>query len=188
VAELRTYAGVEGDRRRTDRRTQLLAAGLELLGAPGGELTVRGACRVAGVATRYFYESFADRDALAAAVFDQVVDEIARTTAAVVDSTARPGPDRVRAGVATIVGIVADDPRKGRVLFHPELAARRSGSAHLFVRLFTERQPGPDDVVGAFVVGGLSQVVGSWLAGEVRAPRADLVDRCTALLLAAGRV
>ena len=47
-------------------------------------LTVRGACKPAGLAARYFYESFADRDALAAAVSDKVVAEIAQTTLAAV--------------------------------------------------------------------------------------------------------
>lgn len=40
-----------------------MCAGLELLGSTvdPAELTVRGVCQEAGVATRYFYESFPTR-------------------------------------------------------------------------------------------------------------------------------
>jgi AcrR family transcriptional regulator len=187
VSDLRTYGGVDGDRRRADRRTQLVGAGLELLGTPGGDLTVRAACRGAGLATRYFYESFADRDALATAVYDAVVDEVARAAAGAVDGAQGPHEAQVRAGVEAIVGVVVDDPRKGRVLFGPAQAARHAETARLFVRLFVERRPDPDDLLGAFAVGGLARVLGSWTAGDLPVDRAHLVDRCTALLVAVQR-
>ena len=68
------------------RRRRLLDAGLDLLGgrADPSELTVRAICRQAGLAARYFYESFADKDDLVAAVFDWVIAEIAATTQAAV--------------------------------------------------------------------------------------------------------
>lgn len=185
---LRTYGGVNGAQRRADRRSQLLTAALELLGSPGGELTVRGVCRSAGVATRYFYESFADRDALAAAVYDEVVAEVGAAAAAAVDHPGVPHVERVRAGVAAIVAVLADDPRKGRVLFGPEHAARHDETVRLFVRLFVERQRGPDDLVATFAVGGLGQVLGAWLAGDLDIPREHVVQRCAALLVAVQRV
>lgn len=185
MSTLRTYGGVDGDRRRADRRTQLVAAGLDLLGTPGGELSVRAVCRAAGLATRYFYESFDDRDALADAVFDSVVDKVARAAAGAVDG-ARDA-DRVRAGVEAIVGVVVDDPRKGRVLFDPGQAARHAETARLFVRLFVERRQDSDDLLGVFAVGGLGRVLGAWTAGDLVADRAQLVARCTALLAAVQR-
>jgi AcrR family transcriptional regulator len=85
---LRTYGGVAGGERQAGRRAQLIEAGLRLLGAAGGprDLTVRGVCREAGLAARYFYENFADRDALALAVYDDVVQDIAATTLDAVQS------------------------------------------------------------------------------------------------------
>ena len=61
----RPYRGVEAADRLATRRSKLLGAGLDLLGADrqdAAELTVRGICRRAGLAARYFYESFADKD------------------------------------------------------------------------------------------------------------------------------
>ena len=67
----RPYAGVGAADRLAGRRTRLLHAGLELLGGniDPAELTVRGVCQEAGVATRYFYESFPDKDEFIRGVF-----------------------------------------------------------------------------------------------------------------------
>src|ERR1700677_1447709 len=77
----RPYGGVDAADRLATRRARLLEAGLDLLGGgDAAELTVRGVCRQAGVAARYFYESFADKDELVGAVFDWVVADLAATT------------------------------------------------------------------------------------------------------------
>src|ERR1700744_499496 len=59
----RPYGGVGAADRLATRRTRLLKAGLDLLGGDdAAELTVRGVCRLAGVAGRYFYESFTEKN------------------------------------------------------------------------------------------------------------------------------
>ena len=74
MTQARPYAGVDAADRLAGRRTRLLQAGLELMGRSvmPSELTVRGVCHEAGVATRYFYESFLDKDEFVGAVFDWV--------------------------------------------------------------------------------------------------------------------
>src|SRR6478752_3458114 len=89
MAQVRPYRGVEAAQRLADRRRQFIEAGLDLIGAPAEngalpELTVRAACRQAGVATRYFYEAFTDKDQFVGAVFDTVIAELAATTQAAV--------------------------------------------------------------------------------------------------------
>src|SRR5579872_7202432 len=69
----RRWRGVEPDARQAARRQRLLDAAFELLGTEGlTATTVRGVCARAGLHTRYFYESFADVDALVVALFDQL--------------------------------------------------------------------------------------------------------------------
>lgn len=51
-------------------------------------MTMRGACARAGLADRYFYESFADREALLVAIAESVRDE---TIAVILNSGAAPG-------------------------------------------------------------------------------------------------
>jgi AcrR family transcriptional regulator len=188
---LRVYGGVDGDQRRAERRAQLIDAGLDLLGAAdGGKLTVRGACQRAGVVARYFYESFADRDELAGAVYDHVVEQVARASVDSVDSVRRrdPGerPDlraRAEAGLTTLVDVIASDPRKGRVLFDAELsdpliARRRRQSTRFFVELLAA-----EALTHTFLVGGMAEVLAAWLDGHPPVGRAEVVAHCTALFV-----
>ncbi|WP_199434098.1 TetR/AcrR family transcriptional regulator [Qaidamihabitans albus] len=191
---LRTYGGVAGSDRTAERRAQLVEAGLELLGAAEGEpnLSVRGVCRRSGLATRYFYESFADRDTLVAAVYDHVVQGLAAATLEAAEVAPHEARAKVRAGLSALVRHVTEDPRRGRLLFSPALggsvlAAKRVESSRLFVRLLglqAREFYGVDDSarlnVGAeLLVGGLAQVLTSWLSGELALSETEIVEQCT---------
>lgn len=191
---LRTYGGVAGADRTAERRAQLIEAGLELLGAAEGEpnLSVRGVCRQSGLATRYFYESFADRDALVAAVHEHVVQGLAAATLAAVESAPHEARAKVRAGLGRLVRYVAEDPRRGRLLFSPALggsvlAARRAESTRLFVRLLglqAREFYGIEDsarlsVLSELLVGGLAQVLTAWLSGALSLDEEEIVEQCT---------
>lgn len=190
----RPYRGVQAAERLAQRRERLLAAGLDLLGARDlTELTVRGICRRAGVASRYFYESFTDKDEFVAAVFDWVVNDLATSTQAAVD--AAPYAEQTRAGMAHLVAAIAGDARVGRMLFSTRLTnallvRKRAESSALFAMLSGRhvqnvlQVPGNDRIKAAahFVVGGVAQTIGAWLAGEIHLEPAQLVDQLTALL------
>ena len=192
----RPYRGVEATQRLATRRNRLLAAGLELLGEDQQNIsavTVRGVCRQAGLAARYFYESFADKDEFVASVFDRVVAELATTTQAAV--AAVPADEQTRAGMANIVRTIADDARIGRLLFSTQLAdpvivRKRAESSALFAMLsgqhvgYALRVPANDRIKAAahFVVGGVGQTISAWLAGDIRLDPDQLVDQLTALL------
>lgn len=192
----RPYGGVEAADRLAARRARLLQSGLDLLGADrpdAAELTVRGICRQAGVAARYFYESFIDKDAFVAAVFDWVIADLAATTQAAV--AAAPPEEQTRAGMANVVRAIGGDPRVGRLLFSPQLAnavliRKRLESSALFAMLSGQhvenalRVPANDRIKAAahFVVGGVGQTIGAWLAGDVGLDADQLVDQLAALL------
>lgn len=199
MATGRIYGGRAGEERQADRKAQLIEAGLDLLGAPDGEpvLSVRGVCKRAGLASRYFYESFADRDALTGAVYDHVVQTIAQSTLAAVGA-APQDDDRaiVWACVQNIVREIADDPRLGRMLFSvsqadPQLAKRRLESSRMFAGLvmaqaeniYAVRQSPRLDLAAHYVVGGLAQVLTAWLDGTLPLEQDVVVDECTELLL-----
>ena len=192
----RPYRGVEAADRLAERRRRLLAAGLELLGADQQDvsgLTVRGICREAGVATRYFYESFTEKDEFVAGVFDWVVAELATRTQAAV--TTVPAHDRTRAGMATLVSSIADDPRVGRLLFSNQLTdavviRKRAESTALFVMLSGQyalgalRMTANDRIKAAahFVVGGVGQILSAWLGSDIRLEPEELVDQLVVLV------
>ena len=178
------------------RHSRFLAAGLDLLGAEQqdiSELTVRGICREAGLAVRYYYESFTDKDEFVGAVFDSVVNDLAATTQAA--TAALPWRERTRAGMANIVRTIDGDARIGRLLFSAQLAnsvivRKRAESTALFVMLSGQsvgdalQMPANDHIKAAahFVVGGVSQTISAWLAGDVKLGSDELVDQLTSLL------
>jgi AcrR family transcriptional regulator len=192
----RPYRGIEAAQRLASRRGRLLAAGLDLLGADQpdiSELTVRGICNRAGLAARYFYESFADKDEFVSGVFDWVIGGLAATTQAAV--AAVPRPEQSRAGMANVVRTIADDPRIGRLLFSTHLAnavvvRKRAESSALFAMLSGQYAgdalhiPADDRIkAGAqFAVGGVVQTISAWLDGAVRLEQAELVDQLGTLL------
>lgn len=204
--EMRLYGGMTGADRKAERRAGLIEAGLDLLGgADGDRLTVRNVCQHAGLATRYFYENFADRDELVSAVYEHVVQTVATTTLGVLEETGAPerpaaGPkDRVRAGLTQLVRAVGGDPRHGRILFSvtlvdPLIARRREESTGFFVALLKEQArqvygvpDGPALELGAqFLVGGLAQALTAWLSGTLPLSETELVAECAELFTAVG--
>lgn len=196
TTSMRPYRGVEPADRLAARRSRLLAAGLDLLGADQPrvpELTVRAVCRRAGVAARYFYESFANKDEFVGAVFDAVIADLAATTQAAVAAAAPE--EQTRAGMANIVRTIHGDPRVGRLLFSSQpanavLVRKREESSALFAMLSGQhagdalRMPPNERIAAAahFVVGGVGQTLSAWLAGEVRLAAGPLVDQLASLL------
>lgn len=190
------WAGVPLTDRRAERRGLLVDAAYALFG-DGGEaaLSVRSVCRAAGLNTRYFYESFADTDALLGAVYDKIGAELV----VVVEAAMTAAPDsvraRTRAGMAAVLGFSSGDPRRGRVLFtdaraNPVLAARRAATQDLLrAAVLAEVQPAADPVparVGAAMyTGAMAELAQQWLAGTLGSDLDEVVD--TALELVLGR-
>jgi AcrR family transcriptional regulator len=194
MAQVRTYRGMEAADRVAERRRRFLEAGLDILGADPdlSELTVRGICARAGLALRYFYESFTDKDDLVAAVFDWVIADIAATTQAAI--AAAPLEEQTRAGIANIVRTVAADTRVGLLLFGSQLSnpvvlrKRRESFAVMVMLTFQHvRALGAqnnDRVKAAshFVVGGVAQMITAWLARDIALTRDQLVDQLAAMI------
>ncbi len=195
MAQIRPYRGVEASERLTQRRRRLLDAGLDLLGADSSEsdLTVRAVCRRSGLTARYFYESFTDKDEFVGAVFDAAVADVAATTQAAV--AASPRAEQGRAGMANLVRIVSTDSRVGRLLFdvhmsNPVILRKRSDLGGIFAFLLAQHlatalrrdQTGRSNAAVHFVVGGVSQTISAWLAGEVDLGEDQLIDQLTAIL------
>ncbi len=73
----RSYGGVPAEVRIAQRRDRFLDAGLELFGTKGYQATsVRAVCREAGLSERYFYESFANTEALLVGVYQRCTDKM----------------------------------------------------------------------------------------------------------------
>jgi AcrR family transcriptional regulator len=195
---MRKYGGATADERQAERRTQLLDAGLELMASDGApqNFTVRGVCREAGLASRYFYENFEDLEDLAVTVYDDEVLALTIVSLTALDDIDQDDDEaRVLTGLGALIGQIAEDPRRGRLFYSPALssfpaiAARRRESTRLFVGLLVDQANpdappgGPSDVVSEILVGGLAQAISAWLDGDLTLPQEEFVDGCSRVFL-----
>ncbi len=75
----RRYGGRSAQERAEDRRSRLVEAAITVLAAQGERATMTAICQQAGLTERYFYESFANREAALVAALERVSDEISAT-------------------------------------------------------------------------------------------------------------
>ncbi len=188
---MRTYRGASAPERRADRRARLLAACLDVIGEVGVlGVTVDAVCARAGLTKRYFYETFADREAALDAVADDVYDGLHVS----IGSALRRADGDQRARASTAVEVFAAtldaDPRIARLYAespgHPRLCARRDAAVDRFADLVLDDvlRLGPGDrerarTAAVLVVAGTTHVVTRWLAGGVPLARVELVDEVT---------
>jgi AcrR family transcriptional regulator len=196
------YGGVSADDRRAERRRRLMDAAFALLGTEGwSATTVRGVCAEAKLTPRFFYESFEDLDALAVAVFDDIVET---ATARVLEALASAPPtpqDAIRAAIEAFVFDLTDDPRRARIVFVEALGSepllrRRLEVMRSYGQLFAEQariayRPPPEaeglvEVTAAVFAGGMAELLITWTQGGLRHTREELVDDCVALFTAGG--
>jgi AcrR family transcriptional regulator len=196
------YGGVPAAQRLAERRSRLLAAGLELLGSEGyAGTTVRGVCERAKLTPRYFYESFEDLEALLVAVFDAMVDDTTRAVLAAIEA-APPDPHaKARAAIETFVRNLTDDPRRARIAFvealgSEQLMRRRLDTMRVYSQLLAAQardlyDPPADadaivDLTASLLVGGLAELLITWLDGSLRVTREQLIEDFTELFVATG--
>ena len=160
---------------------------------------MRAICAKAKLTPRYFYESFADRDQLLVALFDELVTEAAARVLEAVEGAERDARAKARAAIGAFVELVTDDPRKARVLFmeavgSEPLALRRFETVRMFATLVAQQGRefyGVDggtlaDTTALMLVGGLAETLLAWLGGALRVTREQLIDDCTELFVVMG--
>ncbi|CAN5394246.1 TetR/AcrR family transcriptional regulator [soil metagenome] len=182
------WSGVPLADRQAQRRGDLVAAGVQLLGSAGGPaVTVRAVCRQAGLTERYFYESFTDRDEYVRAVYDDVCKEAMSTLMSA--TTAREA-------VEGFVALMVDDPVRGRVLLlAPEVepVLTRSGAEWMpnFIDLLQRtlttitaiRDPVTQHMAATSLLGALTALFTAYLDGRLAATREQFIDYCVNMLL-----
>ncbi|MGW6696352.1 TetR family transcriptional regulator [Nocardia sp. NPDC055049] len=197
AATSRVYGGVAADERRSRRRGALFDAALDLLaegGAPA--VTKRAVCVRARLNDRYFYEQFADRDALLTAL---VEEHTALGIAAVVTATHDADADvhsQVRAAADAALGFLLADTRRSALLLNAQsteaLQAARLTTQHAIARamsavgreiLAEPADPLDADMTAYSVVSGALELVAAWMRGEFDTTREHLTDLIARLLL-----
>jgi len=199
----RSYGGATDAQRRAARRERLLDAGLAIIGSQGyAAATLRAVCAAAGLTERYFYESFANREALLAAVHARLVDELRAGLLVAFAAGGDSAQARARAALSAFFGMLRADPRKSRVLLFemlgvsPALDAQHQRAGQDVVRLVIEafrpladtRLPegASESMVFTGLVGAVFHVAIRWHLGRYEMPVTRVVESCLVLFRALG--
>jgi len=191
--------------RTAERRQRLLEAGLELFATKGyATSSVREVCREAGLTERYFYESFADREALLKALADGIVEDFLGAVAPILPLLESDLPRATHDGAAAFVASLADDPRRARVLLVESVGVspeaedhRRAVFTHLvgFLREAAAlafggwvRDSAEFELLARAVIGGAQELLVAYVRGELRIDRDQLVAGLAQLFTSAGPI
>lgn len=171
AAPARLYGGLSAKQRQADRRDRLIVAAIQVSARTGREgATVAAICAEAGLTARYFYESFANRDALFLAAFGRVQDELFARIAPFA-----AGRDPVRGALTGFFSVLAEYPGPARVflveLEETEPAMKELGRAASarFGALFAPAAA-PESLAQAGVAGAIVHIARRWVRGGFREP------------------
>ncbi len=196
----RQYGGLSGADRIAERRRRFVAAGLELMGTRGiAATTLRGVAEEAGLAARYFAESFPTIEDLHIAVFDSIVAEVEERGLAAIAETQGEPRAQSRAALGALAEVLLTDRRKGRIALiesvsSTALGPRRLSEAQRFAGIVAglsgaATDPHPLDLrlAAQFVIGGVAETLTAVLVGEITDNREHLIDMLNDLLFASLR-
>lgn len=189
---MRTYGGRTAQQRREERRRTLLDVGRELWCEQGwAAVTMRGVCARAELSDRYFYESFADREALLVAIAEDVRDE---TVGLLLGTGIDPQTDSqvlwLRRALEIIVDHVDQNPGSAQIFFGDHggnelLESLHSNTIAAVVELFLDfvrprLLPGvtePEVRIMLLVgIGGFVETIAARRAGNLVISRDELIE------------
>lgn len=201
----RPYSGETATDRAEARRKRLLDAAHVLIARDGWrEVSIRSLCDEAQLNKRYFYESFTDLDALAAALVDDLASELLRLAMDGAMEAAREGKstaELAHAVLRALIEFLTDHPHRARVLFTEvagnaqAIAHRRSAVAGFAQALASygydhHEAKGATDplapLTASVLIGGTIDAILGWLDGQIPMSRDDFVDDVSALWVIAG--
>ncbi|MEW5733565.1 MAG: TetR/AcrR family transcriptional regulator [Thermodesulfobacteriota bacterium] len=200
----RPYHGRPAEERVRERRRCLLDAAFSLMDSDGWpKMTIDNLCKQARLNKRYFYESFDDLDAVAAAVVDELAAELWSLGSEVAQKALEDGipTDKLaRKALGAAVEYLTDDPRRARVLFteisdSPQavehrkttirgLAQALSAYAHVHHKA-AETYP-IAELGSAMLIGGSIEAILAWLNGNIKMSREQFMDDLAALWVILG--
>ena len=112
----RLYGGMDAEERRAERRLKLIDAAVEVYGEVGYRgATVKAICEAAELTERYFYESFANSEALLIAAYGHVVGHLHDEMAAAASAAGDDADARLRAALTLYFTRLKQHPKPARV-------------------------------------------------------------------------
>lgn len=189
----RVYGGVTAEERTAERRQRLIEAAMNLFGSgESGCTRVKDVVAEARLTERYFYESFADLDALFDAVLRLCMNRVDVEVTAAVDKAPDEAVSRISIALRTAVDTLVADPRMIRIIFVEALGqGGRAGSRRNAILVLTAanfvRWSGPNGVDFASssiearlralaISGAASELLISWTEGILDITPSELTE------------
>ena len=199
----RLYAGKSPATRHAERRRRFIEAGIEVIGTRGyAAASIKALCTEAGLTERYFYQCFDNREALLAAVYQHLDDQLYERTLEALAGTAPEPLAMARAGARVWFGQLRDDPRVARILLFEAVGAsdrlaelNREAEARqvALIRGSTGRDGdgGSDDtletLVAAGLVGAAVNIAMRWVLADYRQSLDEVVASLVVFYEALGK-
>ncbi|NVN49358.1 TetR/AcrR family transcriptional regulator [Mycolicibacterium hippocampi] len=198
----RPYKGVAPSDRVEQRRAQLLDAAVDVFGTIGYRTaTIDQICAKAGLSKRYFYESFADSEALLLACYQRCADEIhAAMVSAFLDASGDSIDSQVYAALAAYFGAIDDDQRRARITLleilgvspavdsaYSTQTARFADSIHALAPAAFGTSTLPETqlhLLAQGIIGAVTTTATIWLLDHRRRPRSELINATHVLVTA----
>ncbi|MFC0252135.1 TetR/AcrR family transcriptional regulator [Massilia consociata] len=183
----RSYRGLSQEERRAERRSRLIAAAIAVYGERGyHQATVKAVCEAAGLTERYFYESFANSEALLIACFNAVTFSVLGEIRQAAQGAGRGRIARSRAMLHAYFTALQREPQSARVFLVEIRGVSRAVDQAFDAALRAIGQevarivapPGAqeDQLLQAGVVGGVIHIALRWIAQGYTPPTEAVVE------------
>jgi AcrR family transcriptional regulator len=192
----RPYRGKSAEDRRAERRAALKQGCLDVLGADGvASVTIDAVCASAGLTKRYFYESFADRDALFAEVMDDFFVEVRAEILAGLTAAGPDGRERAHVIARILIEFLERDTRRARLYVEAPgqavLRGRLNEAYGTYTELLLEAfpaaaddpDPGARRLAALLIVAGTTQAAITWLQGGIEIERERMVGKFASIIV-----
>lgn len=200
----RPFQGESAASRISARRQTLLDTAFAMASDMGwSALSIHQLCQQAGLNKRYFYESFKSLDALAAALVNDLAEQLIETGQTAALAGIQQGLDTsalARHALKATIGWLVDDPRRTRMLFsvasensqalqhRQEVIRKLAQTLSAFsIEYHQADEPHVIAKVGsALLIGGTIEIIVSWLDGYLELSLDELVEDVACFWVAVG--
>ncbi|HWD27393.1 MAG TPA: TetR/AcrR family transcriptional regulator [Rhizomicrobium sp.] len=187
MATTRTYLGASPEERRLARRETLIKAACDVYALRGYRgATVKAICDEAGLTERYFYESFANNEALFLALFQSVCEKMLNAVRAAGTAAAGTPEKKARAILTAYYRGLQAQPPQARVFVieasdvSPAVHAIAGATFERFTDLLAEAWHGApmrlDPMLRAGIAGAVVQIARDWIESGFARPVKAVVD------------
>jgi AcrR family transcriptional regulator len=187
----RSYRGQSQEQRRAERRSRLIAGAIAVYGERGyHQATVKAVCEAAGLTERYFYESFANSEALLIDSYNTVTYGVLGEILRAGEAAGRGRVARSRAMLHAYFAALQREPQSARVFLVEIRGVSRAvdqafdaslrAIGHEVARVLGSSAAN-DELLQAGVIGGVIHIALRWIEDGYQPPIGRAVE--TALRL-----